>query len=63
MHVKKKAYSAPRLVAYGRVIDVTQGSGGAKLDYIFTGSLPLIAIASACSATDMNVTSCLVFSV
>ena len=61
MHVKKKAYSTPRLVAYGRVIDVTQGSGGAKLDFIFSGGV-LTAAPASCSATDANVTACLIIS-
>jgi hypothetical protein len=30
----KKAYSAPALVVYGRVHDLTLGSSGAKLDFL-----------------------------
>ena len=36
---KKRVYSAPRLIEYGRVEDITRGPGGGFIDWFFGGSV------------------------
>jgi len=57
----KRPYAPPRLVVYGRLELMTLGSGGAKPDFLFTGT-GLASTTTSCAATEPNVIACLVTS-
>jgi len=57
----KRTYAQPRLVEYGRLEQLTLGTGGTKPDYVFTGG-GLVNTNTNCSDTSTNTTSCLVVS-
>ena len=58
-----KQYHKPELVEYGRIDQLTLGTGGSKPDFILvTSPLNLINTNTNCSDTSVNTTSCLIAS-
>ena len=58
----KKEYSAPVLVEYGGLTELTLGSGGGLPDFVIDLGPPVVLnrINDACNASGGGVTSCLI---
>lgn len=56
-----KHYNKPALVKYGRIEDLTLGTGGNKPDQVFSNG-NLIDTGTNCSDPSTNTTACLIVS-
>jgi len=56
-----KSYSTPVLVKYGRIEDLTLGTGGNKPDQVFSNG-SLVDTNTNCSDPSTNTTACLIVS-
>ncbi|MGV3724025.1 MAG: lasso RiPP family leader peptide-containing protein [Actinomycetota bacterium] len=56
-----KSYSTPILMRYGRIEELTLGTGGAKPDLVFSNG-NLVDTNTDCSDPSTNTTACLIVS-